>query len=97
MIRIDSPGASGSRRVITSRAERFWYQRKRNVPKAIPVQGQMRLLWVPDAASRLRECGAPYLNPNNLIAFSFRISGRTSGLMSIASKSLSQRSGEMTG
>src|SRR5512133_2571438 len=60
-------------------------------------RGRCALLWVPHAASRLRECGAPHLNPNNLIAFSFRISGRTSGLMSIASKSLSQRSGEMTG
>src|ERR1700722_4632835 len=35
--------------------------------------------------------------PKSLIAFSFRISGRTSGLMSSFSKSLSQRSGRITG
>src|ERR1700740_482797 len=35
--------------------------------------------------------------PKSLIAFSFRISGRTSGLMSSLSKSLNQRSGRMTG
>ena len=39
----------------------------------------------------------PSAKPRSLIAFSFRISGRTSGLMSSFSKSLNQRSGRMTG
>ena len=36
-------------------------------------------------------------NPNNRTAFSFRISGRTSSLMPIFSKSASQRSGVING
>src|SRR6516162_3586882 len=39
----------------------------------------------------------PSAKPRSLIAFSFRISGCTSGLMSSFSKSLNQRSGRMTG
>src|SRR6478672_5663980 len=61
------------------------------------VQGQMRLLWGPGSRFARPGMWRSYLNPSSLIAFSFRISGRTSGLMSIASKSLSQRSGDMTG
>ena len=36
-------------------------------------------------------------SPSSRIAFSFRINGRTSGLMSSVSKSASQRSGVMNG
>ena len=45
--------------------------------------------------ARLYPLGPP--KPRSLSAFSFRISGRTSGLMSSLSKSLIQRSGLMTG
>jgi hypothetical protein len=54
-------------------------------------------LLILDSGGDLTDYMSDSLRPSSLIAFSFSISGLTSGLIAIFSKSASQRSGVMSG